>query len=371
LIAYKGFTAAVTAGSPMSDTGAARECALEPATRESLRFRVRTGDRTTKSETVPLLRINNLRTSFFTSEGEVRAVDGVTFDIEAGQTIGLVGESGCGKSVTALSIVRLLARGTCRIVGGEILYHGRDIAGLPEGDMRHIRGNEISMIFQEPMTSLNPVMTVGDQIAETVRHHQGASRHEARNRAIEMLGLVKIADVRKRMIAYPHELSGGQRQRVMIAMALACTPRLLIADEPTTALDVTIQAQILELIGELQQKLGMAVLLITHDLGIVAERADDVAVMYAGKIVERAKPDIIFSRPKHPYTVGLLNSVPGRGAPKRRLQAIPGMVPNPLHWPTGCHFRDRCGRADADCAGAEPPLIEVEAHHEVACFKVA
>ena len=319
----------------------------------------------------PLLRINNLRTSFFTSEGEVRAVDGVTFDIKAGQTIGLVGESGCGKSVTALSIVRLLARGTGRIVGGEMLYRGKNLASLPEADMRHIRGNEISMIFQEPMTSLNPVMTVGDQIAETVRLHQGASRQEARNRAIEMLGLVKIADVQKREISYPHELSGGQRQRVMIAMALACTPKLLIADEPTTALDVTIQAQILELIGELQQKLGMAVLLITHDLGIVAERADDVAVMYAGKIVERAKPEIIFSRPRHPYTVGLLNSMPGGGAPKKRMQAIPGMVPNPLHWPTGCHFRDRCVRADADCELAEPSLIEIETKHDVACFKVA
>jgi oligopeptide/dipeptide ABC transporter ATP-binding protein len=319
----------------------------------------------------PLLRINNLRTSFFTSEGEVSAVDGVSFDIEAGQTIGLVGESGCGKSVTALSIVRLLARGTGRIVGGEMLYRGKDLAVLPEADMRHIRGNEISMIFQEPMTSLNPVMTVGDQIAETVRLHQGASRQEARNRAIEMLGLVKIADVEKRMISYPHELSGGQRQRVMIAMALACTPKLLIADEPTTALDVTIQAQILELIGELQQKLGMAVLLITHDLGIVAERADDVAVMYAGKIVERAKSEIIFSRPRHPYTVGLLSSMPGAGAPKKRMQAIPGMVPNPLHWPTGCHFRDRCARADADCKLAEPSLTEIETQHDVACFKVA
>jgi peptide/nickel transport system ATP-binding protein len=324
-----------------------------------------------KSQMMPLLRINNLRTSFFTSEGEVRAVDGVSFDIKASQTIGLVGESGCGKSVTALSIIRLLARGTGRISGGEILYHGKDLASLPEKDMRHIRGNEISMIFQEPMTSLNPVMTVGDQIAETVRLHQGASRQEARNRAIEMLGLVKIPEAQRRMISYPNELSGGQRQRVMIAMALACTPKLLIADEPTTALDVTIQAQILELIAELQQKLGMAVLLITHDLGIVAERADEVAVMYAGKIVERAKPDVIFSRPRHPYTVGLLNSMPGGGAPKRRLQAIPGMVPNPLYWPTGCHFRDRCGRADAGCAAAEPALVEIEPNHDVACFKVA
>jgi peptide/nickel transport system ATP-binding protein len=319
----------------------------------------------------PLLQVKDLRTSFFTSDGEVRAVDGVTFDIEDGQTVGLVGESGCGKSVTALSIIQLLPKGTGRIVGGQLLYRGKDLARLPEAEMRRVRGNEISMIFQEPMTSLNPLLTIGDQIMETVRLHQGAGRREARARAIEMLGLVRIAEARKRIGSYPHQLSGGQRQRVMIAMALACTPKLLIADEPTTALDVTIQAQILELIGELRQRLGMAVLLITHDLGVVAERADEVAVMYAGKIVESAKPEIIFSRPLHPYTVGLLNSMPGSGAPKRRLQAIPGMVPNPLDWPTGCHFRDRCVRADARCAQAQPPLIEIEARHRVACFKAA
>jgi peptide/nickel transport system ATP-binding protein len=319
----------------------------------------------------PLLRVNDLRTSFFTSDGEVRAVDGVTFDIGDGRTVGLVGESGCGKSVTALSILQLLPKGTSRIVGGAVQFHGKDLASLPEEEMRRIRGNEISMIFQEPMTSLNPVMTVGDQIAETVRLHRGASRSEARDRAIEMLGLVKVADAQKRAGNYPHQFSGGQRQRVMIAMALACTPKLLIADEPTTALDVTIQAQILELIGELQQRLGMAVLLITHDLGVVAERADEVAVMYAGKIVESAKPEIIFSRPKHPYTVGLLNSMPGRRGAKKRLEAIPGMVPNPLNWPTGCRFRDRCARADARCAEAQPPLIEIETHHRVACFMAA
>jgi peptide/nickel transport system ATP-binding protein len=319
----------------------------------------------------PLLRVNDLRTSFFTSDGEVRAVDGVTFDVEDGRTVGLVGESGCGKSVTALSIVQLLPKGTGRIVGGSIQFQGTDLTSLPAEKMRRIRGNEISMIFQEPMTSLNPVMTVGDQIAETVRLHQSANRNEARARAIEMLHLVKIADAQKRIKNFPHQFSGGQRQRIMIAMALACTPKLLIADEPTTALDVTIQAQILELIGELQQRLGMAVLLITHDLGVVAERADQVAVMYAGKIVESAKPEIIFSRPKHPYTIGLLNSMPGRRSTKKRLEAIPGMVPNPLHWPTGCRFRDRCARADARCAEQQPPLIEVEAHHRVACFMVA
>ena len=319
----------------------------------------------------PLLRVSNLRTSFFTSDGEVRAVDGVSFDIDDGKTVGLVGESGCGKSVTALSIMQLLPKSTGRIVGGEIQFQARDLASLPEQKMRRIRGNEISMIFQEPMTSLNPVMTIGDQIAETVRLHQGASRIEARNRAIEMLRLVKIADPQKRVGNYPHQFSGGQRQRVMIAMALACTPKLLIADEPTTALDVTIQAQILELIGELQGRLGMAVLLITHDLGVVAERADEVAVMYAGKIVESAKPQVIFSHPKHPYTIGLLDSLPGRRGGKKRLAAIPGMVPSPLDWPTGCRFRDRCVRADACCAAQPPPLIEIERHHRVACFMAA
>jgi oligopeptide/dipeptide ABC transporter ATP-binding protein len=322
-------------------------------------------------EMAPLLRVNDLRTSFFTSDGEVRAVDGVTFDIADGRTLGLVGESGCGKSVTALSIVKLLPKDTARIIGGEMQFNGRELATLPEEEMRSIRGNEISMIFQEPMTSLNPVITIGDQIAETVRLHQGASRSEARNRAIEMLGLVKIAEAQKRVGNYPHQFSGGQRQRVMIAMALACTPKLLIADEPTTALDVTIQAQILELIGELQQRLGMAVLLITHDLGVVAERADEVAVMYAGKIVESATPEIIFSRPKHPYTIGLLNSMPSRRGAKKRLEAIPGMVPSPLNWPTGCRFRDRCGYADARCAEGQPQVIEIEPHHRVACFKAA
>ena len=247
-----------------------------------------------------LLSICNLQTSFFTRDGELRAIDGVTFDIEDGATMGLVGESGCGKSVTALSVMRLLPRGVGRIVGGEIIYRGENLVASSDEQMRHIRGNEISMIFQEPMTSLNPVFTVGEQIGEAVRLHQGVSAGEARNRAIEMLRLVKIAEPEKRVRDYPHQMSGGMRQRVMIAMALSCNPRLLMADEPTTALDVTIQAQILDLIGELKDRLGMAVLLITHDFGVVAQRADEVAVMYAGKIVERAKPDVIFSKADAP-----------------------------------------------------------------------
>ena len=296
-----------------------------------------------------LLEIRDLQTSFFTSDGEVRAVNGVTFSIEAGKTMGLVGESGCGKSVTALSVIQLLTKGTGRIVGGEILYEGQNIAAFSEERMRSIRGNDISMIFQEPMTSLNPVFSVGEQIAEAVRIHQKLNRREARNRAIEMLRLVKIAEPEKRLNDYPHQMSGGMRQRVMIAMALSCNPKLLIADEPTTALDVTIQAQILELISELQEQLGMAVLMITHDLGVVAEQADEVAVMYAGKIIEHATPETIFANPKHPYTVGLMKSIPGMGTPGRRLDTIPGVVPSPLTWPTGCRFRTRCKDAgDSD-----------------------
>ena len=318
-----------------------------------------------------LLEIRDLQTSFFTSDGEVRAVDGVTFSIEAGKTMGLVGESGCGKSVTALSVIQLLTKGTGRIVGGEILYEGQNIAAFSEERMRSIRGNDISMIFQEPMTSLNPVFSVGEQIAEAVRIHQKLNRREARNRAIEMLRLVKIAEPEKRLNDYPHQMSGGMRQRVMIAMGLSCNPKLLIADEATTALDVTIQAQILELISELQEQLGMAVLMITHDLGVVAEQADEVAVMYAGKIVEHAAPETIFANPKHPYTVGLMKSIPGMGTPGRKLDTIPGVVPSPLNWPTGCRFRTRCKDAGDICAGTPPELIEIEPGHSVACLKVA
>lgn len=315
-----------------------------------------------------LIKVKDLRTSFFTPEGEVRAIDGISFEIGEGKTLGLVGESGCGKSVTSLSIMRLIASPPGKIVGGEILYRGRDLLKLKNEEMRKIRGNEISMIFQEPMTSLNPVFTVGNQIGEAIRLHQGLGKKETRQKTIDMLRLVKIADPESRVDAYPHQLSGGMRQRVMIAMALSCNPSLLIADEPTTALDVTIQAQILDLMKELQQRLGMALLLITHDLGVVAEQADEVAIMYGGKIVERASARGIFTTPFHPYTVGLLNSLPGTGRlKKKRLDAIPGVVPNPLHLPSGCRFRDRCPRAADLCAQVEPELLEREPGHTVAC----
>jgi oligopeptide/dipeptide ABC transporter ATP-binding protein len=317
-----------------------------------------------------LLQVQNLKTSFFTPEGEVRAIDGVSFEIGEGKTLGLVGESGCGKSVTSLSIMRLIPSPPGKIVGGEIFYRGRDLLKLKNEEMRKIRGNEISMIFQEPMTSLNPVFTVGNQIGEAIKLHQGLGKRETRQKTIDMLRLVKIADPESRVDSYPHQLSGGMRQRVMIAMALSCNPSLLIADEPTTALDVTIQAQILELMKELQQKIGgMALLLITHDLGVVSEQADEVAIMYAGKIVERSSTRAIFNRPFHPYTVGLLNSLPGIGGlKKKRLDAIPGMVPSPLNLPSGCRFRDRCPRAQDVCAQAEPPLEEKEPGHTAACY---
>ncbi len=318
-----------------------------------------------------LIEVKNLTTSFFTADGEVRAVDGVSFEIEEGKTMGLVGESGCGKSVTALSIMRLIPSPPGKIVDGQVLLRGRNLLELNREEMRKMRGNEISMVFQEPMTSLNPVFTIGNQIAEAIRLHQGLGRRETREKVIEMLRLVKIADPEARISDYPHQLSGGMRQRVMIAMALSCNPSLLIADEPTTALDVTIQAQILELMKELQERLGMALLLITHDLGVVAEQAHEVAIMYAGKVVERALPKDIFSRPLHPYTVGLLNSVPGiRGEKKKRLDAIPGVVPSPLELPGGCRFRDRCPKAGGICAGAEPELVEKQKGHWVACYMV-
>jgi peptide/nickel transport system ATP-binding protein len=318
---------------------------------------------------VPLLDVRDLRTSFFTPHGEARAVDGISFAVDPGRTLGLVGESGCGKTMTALSILRLTPPAG-RIVGGAIHFDGRDLLGLSESEMRQVRGNAIAMIFQEPMSSLNPVFTVGNQIAEAVRLHQGLNRRAARQKAIEMLKLVEIPEAERRVDEYPHQLSGGMRQRVMIAMALSCHPRLLIADEPTTALDVTIQAQILDLLAGLQRRFGMALVLVTHDLGVVAERADEVAIMYAGRIVERADVLTLFARPLHPYTRALLRSIPKIGAAKaRRLEAIPGLVPDLLHRPTGCHFRDRCPSAIAGCAEVDPPLEEMQPAHWAACLR--
>jgi peptide/nickel transport system ATP-binding protein len=324
---------------------------------------------TVASDLQPLLDVVGLQTTFATDGGLVPAVDGVHFTIARGETLGMVGESGCGKSVTALSIMRLI-RPPGRIAAGKIHLEGRDILALPAREMRRIRGNEIAMIFQEPMTSLNPVMTLGAQVAEAIRLHQGLGRRAAWERAVEMLRQVEIPDPEQRAKSYPHQVSGGMRQRVMIAMAMSCTPRLLIADEPTTALDVTIQAQILELLHELRARTGMATLLITHDLGIVAEQANNVVIMYAGRIVERASVREIFDRPLHPYTVGLLASVPGIGGPRRRLDAIPGVVPDLLDLPSGCRFRDRCARAVGECAVVDPPLEEKSPGHVVACIRV-
>ena len=318
---------------------------------------------------MPLLEVRDLRTSFETPHGDVCAVDGVSLGVAAGRTLGLVGESGCGKTMTALSILRLMPPGA-RIAGGQIFFDGRDLLRLPEKEMRHVRGNVIAMIFQEPMSSLNPVFTVGDQVGEAVRLHQRLGRRAARQKAIEMLQFVEIPEPERRVDEYPHQLSGGMRQRVMIAMALSCHPRLLIADEPTTALDVTIQAQILDLLAGLQRRLAMAMILVTHDLGIVAERTDDVAIMYAARIVEHAPVQALFARPLHPYTRGLLNSIPQVGAARaRRLAAIPGLVPDLRHLPAGCRFRDRCTDAIEACARTDPPLTEVHPGHAVACLR--
>ena len=318
-----------------------------------------------------LLEVRDLHTSFFAAQGEARAVDGISLTLDPGHTLGLVGESGCGKTMTALSILRLTPP-SGRVVAGEIHFDGRNLLALREADMRRVRGNAIAMIFQEPMSSLNPVFTVGNQIAEAVRLHQGLTRRAARNKAIEMLALVEISEPERRVDEYPHQLSGGMRQRVMIAMALSCHPRVLIADEPTTALDVTIQAQILDLLAGLQRRLGMALILVTHDLGIVAERADEVAIMYAGRIVERTSVSAIFARPLHPYTRGLLRCIPKVGAEKaRRLEAIPGMVPDLLCLPSGCHFCDRCPSAVDRCAETDPVLEELEPGHAVACLRAS
>jgi peptide/nickel transport system ATP-binding protein len=310
-----------------------------------------------------VLEIRDLVTEFHTSRGVVRAVDGVSFEVPARGTLGVVGESGSGKSVTALSIMRLVATPPGRIASGHIRYAGKDLLTLPAEQMRAIRGNRIAMIFQEPMTSLNPVYAVGDQVGEAVRLHQGKSKAAARAIAIDMFRLVGIPSPEDRVDAYPHQLSGGMRQRVMIAMALACKPDLLIADEPTTALDVTIQAQILDLLQELQRELGMSILLITHDLGVIAETCDEVVVMYAGRVVERAATATLFTSPRHHYTAGLLRSVPSEGdvAEHGRLQEIPGMVPSLYELPAGCKFVDRCPMAQELCRSEEPPLVQLGA----------
>lgn len=319
-----------------------------------------------------LLDVRGLKTYFDTDEGTVKAVDGVSFHIDKGETLAVVGESGSGKSVTSLSIMRLIPTPPGRIAGGEMLFNGQDLVKKTEREMRQIRGNDISMIFQEPMTSLNPVYTVGDQIAEAIVLHQGKSQKQAMKMAAEMLELVGIPEPAKRVRNYPHQMSGGMRQRVMIAMALSCGPQLLIADEPTTALDVTIQAQILELMKKLQNEIGMSILFITHDLGVVAEIADRVVVMYAGRAVEEGNVVPIFTKPKMPYTMGLLNSVPRvdkAAVHQERLEAIPGNVPNPLYLPEGCAFHPRCKFAVDQCKAAIPDLVDSGNGHMVRCIR--
>ena len=318
----------------------------------------------------PLLTIQNLTTQFHTEEGTVKAVDQVSLTLKEGDTLGLVGESGCGKSVTALSIMRLVPSPPGRIVCGQISFLGRNLLEISEREMRKVRGAKISMIFQEPMTSLNPAFRVGDQIAEAIRLHQDLSKKETLNKSVEMLNLVGIPSPEIRAKDYPHQMSGGMRQRVMIAMALSCNPKLMIADEPTTALDVTIQAQILDLMNKLKTEIKTSILLITHDLGVVAENAQFVAVMYAGRIMEYAGTESLFGDPKHPYTVGLMSSIPTPELIKTggRLKTIPGTVPSLLSLPVGCKFSDRCKSAFDDCRTEEPPLMEINPHHRVRCW---
>ena len=317
--------------------------------------------------TTPLLEIENLHTFFYTDTGVARAVDGVSFDVGVGETVGVVGESGCGKSVTALSILRLV-RPPGRIESGSVMrFEGRDLLTLDERAMQHVRGNRIAMVFQEPMTALNPVFTIGDQIGEVARIHAGMSRRDAWTKAIEMLKVVGIPAPEQRAGEYPHQLSGGMRQRVVIAMALVMNPALVIADEPTTALDVTIQAQILELLADLTKRLGTSVLLITHDLGVVAENCSRVIVMYAGEIVEEASTIDLFARAHHPYTEGLLGAMPRVGGEKDRLATIPGTVPAPTSWPKGCRFRDRCPYSWERCEAEHPPLYQIGGGHTSRC----
>ncbi len=315
-----------------------------------------------------ILEVKNLQTHFTTDRGIVKAVDGVDFKVERGQTLGIVGESGCGKSITSLSIMRLISSPPGKIAGGEVLFKGKNLLNYTEEQMRAIRGNEISMIFQEPMTSLNPVYSVGEQIAEAIRIHQKLNKKKAWEKAVEMLTIVGIPSPEKRAKQEPHELSGGMRQRVMIAMALACNPELLIADEPTTALDVTIQAQILDLLKKLQHDFGSAVIMITHDLGVVAETCDMVAVMYAGKVVEYTDVDSLFERPKHPYTEGLLRSIPRVDEDREELQTIDGSVPSPTNMPVGCRFAPRCSYATSLCHESSPELIPLTEKSQVRCW---
>jgi peptide/nickel transport system ATP-binding protein len=323
-----------------------------------------------------ILEVRDLHTQFDTLDGVVRAVDGVSFELARGETLGIVGESGCGKSVTALSILRLIPTETGRIASGSIRFEGEELTALGEEAMKRLRGHRISMIFQEPMTSLNPVLTVGTQIAENVVRHLGVSWRAARDRAGEMLDLVRIADARRRLDEYPHQLSGGMRQRVMIAMALSCDPQVLIADEPTTALDVTIQAQILDLMLELKEKTGTAIVLITHDLGVVAETTQRVVVMYAGRKVEEAAVEVLFEEPLHPYTRGLMRAIPrldieaDAAGTRPRLQEIPGLVPILTRPIVGCAFAPRCGFATDRCRAEPPPLVDAGAGHTVACWEV-
>jgi peptide/nickel transport system ATP-binding protein len=332
------------------------------------------GDALPLASAAPVLEVNALKTYFFTRSGAVKAVDGVSFALERGETLAIVGESGCGKSVTALSLMRLIPDPPGRIVGGSIRLDGVDVLALDDDEMRAMRGRDISMIFQEPMTSLNPVMTIGRQIGEVLKLHQTLSKSELQNKVVELLSLVRIPEPAQRAREYPHQLSGGMRQRVMIAIALACNPKVLIADEPTTALDVTVQAQILELIVDLQKKLGAAVILITHDLGLVAQTAQRVIVMYAGRKVEEAAVGALFAAPQHQYTRGLMASLPrlgllrGETASNNRLQEIPGMVPPLTNLPKGCAFAPRCPRADERCAAENPAYEEKAAGHWAACW---
>ncbi len=323
-----------------------------------------------KENSQTILSIDNLHTYFFTERGVVKAVNGVSFSVNEGETLALVGESGCGKSVTALSIMKLVPDPPGRIVDGKILFDGVDLVQLSDKEMRHIRGNLIGMVFQEPMTALNPVFKIGDQIAEVLLHHRKATKNDVEDRVIELLRQVGIPSPETRINDYPHQMSGGMRQRVVIAMALACNPRLILADEPTTALDVTIQAQILELMKDLQENTGTAFILITHDLGVVAEMADRVVVMYAGRIVETSSMEDLFRNPLHPYTVGLMESVPSWSgeSPGKRLKAIPGIVPSLLSLPEGCVFHDRCSRSFDRCRQEEPPLLEYKPGRTVRCW---